>query len=317
MNALTLSSCLLLLTISFGLQAASKAILNIGVPNEFQSTDPRQAATAQDRFILQLLYLPLVRVDEEQNLVPALADSWKVETGTGKIVFQIAKNYHFSDGAAVTTKDLIASLIDLCKSNAAADLIGLSGCDGKQAADPKIRQRSKWEIEFSIETNPAIFLYQLASSRIVLFRSAVRPAPLPSGPYTIIEYGRKQAKFRPNIHFAYPDRVHNGGFDLYLIPERDFKNAIEILKPDATLMFRASVVGEYKLRGYHMVKDRPTISEILVPNNQRAPFSNRFFRQELLAYVYNQSNLSECSGGSTQAFGLIPEGLVLHQISFS
>gem|GEM_PF-3982493 len=308
-NAFIILACsILLLESAFGSVASAKSsVLVFGVPNEFETFAPPNVVFAQAIFMLQLVYSPLLRMDEEQNLVPVLAKSWKIDRAAQKITFDLNTNFVFSDGTSVTPKDVIASINELCQSKLSSnDLAGLKDCTGQPTAHPAVQLKGS-EITFEITTNPSIFLYQLASSRVVVFKRK-DGSFIGSGPYFLSSFSNHQVKLRRNSYYLSPEKVANDGYDLDFIPERSFESSLRSLKPHGTLMFRASVVGNLQLPNYRTVVDRATITEILVLNNQNKLLSHKDVRQNLAATIYN-SHISECSPGSMRAFGIIPIGL--------
>src|SRR3989338_9008542 len=90
-----------------------EASLVTAIPQAPVTLDPRLAADAEGQKIAALLYDRLVRFDNQQRPQPLLAESWK-EVEPLKFRFTLQKGVKFSNGAALTSKD-IACTYDFIK----------------------------------------------------------------------------------------------------------------------------------------------------------------------------------------------------------
>ena len=84
--------------------------------------DPHKQTAFSSLRLLELIYEPLVRLDADLNVVPAVASSWEFSEDAKTLTFTIDANAKFSDGAAVTSADVKASferLLDEATSAAA------------------------------------------------------------------------------------------------------------------------------------------------------------------------------------------------------
>jgi len=95
--------------------------------------NPLQTTNTQlDRDILQLIYEPLIRLDQSGNVIPILADNYSSQdTKSGKTYrFSLRKNVYWHDGKRFTTQDIKATF-DLIKELANS---GVENIYGTQAA---------------------------------------------------------------------------------------------------------------------------------------------------------------------------------------
>lgn len=72
--------------------------------------DPHTQTAFASLRLLELIYEPLVQVDENLNLVPALAEDWAFSEDGTQLTFFLRQGVTFHDGSAFTAEDVIASV---------------------------------------------------------------------------------------------------------------------------------------------------------------------------------------------------------------
>lgn len=82
--------------------------------------DPHKQTAFSSLRLLELIYEPLVRLDADLNVVPAIASSWEFAEDAKTLTFHIDPNAKFSDGAQVTSADVKASFERLLNEETAA-----------------------------------------------------------------------------------------------------------------------------------------------------------------------------------------------------
>ncbi|QQR38365.1 ABC transporter substrate-binding protein [Devosia rhizoryzae] len=113
--------------------ALATALTSVGVAMPAQAADLRMAwsqdATGLDPHtqtafsslrLLELIYEPLVRLDAELNVVPAIASSWQFAEDAKTLTFTLDPNAKFSNGEQVTSADVKASFERLLDEATAA-----------------------------------------------------------------------------------------------------------------------------------------------------------------------------------------------------
>lgn len=113
--------------------ALATALTSVGVAMPAQAADLRMAwsqdATGLDPHtqtafsslrLLELIYEPLVRLDAELNVVPAIASSWEFAEDAKTLTFTLDPNAKFSNGEQVTSADVKASFERLLDEATAA-----------------------------------------------------------------------------------------------------------------------------------------------------------------------------------------------------
>lgn len=102
--------------------AASAATLRMAWSQDATGLDPHKQTAFSSIRLLELIYEPLVRLDDKLEIVPALADSWAFADNGTKLTFKLNPNAKFHNGAKVTPADVKASFERLLdeKTGAAA-----------------------------------------------------------------------------------------------------------------------------------------------------------------------------------------------------
>jgi peptide/nickel transport system substrate-binding protein len=90
--------------------AAPDNTLNIITSEPTTGFDPAVARTQASLRVMELIYDTLIDYDSAGNLVPALAESWKITSGGTVVTFKLRSNTKFSDGSAITAEDVVFSL---------------------------------------------------------------------------------------------------------------------------------------------------------------------------------------------------------------
>src|SRR5690606_21270824 len=72
--------------------------------------DPHTQTAFASLRLTELIYEPLVQVNPEAEIVPALAESWEFSEDGMQLTFQLRQGVTFHDGSDFTAEDVIASL---------------------------------------------------------------------------------------------------------------------------------------------------------------------------------------------------------------
>lgn len=102
--------------------AASAATLKMAWSQDATGLDPQKQTAFSSIRLLELIYEPLVRLDDKLAVVPAIAKSWEFSADGMTLTFHLDPKAAFSDGAPVTSADVKASFTRLLdeKTGAAA-----------------------------------------------------------------------------------------------------------------------------------------------------------------------------------------------------
>jgi peptide/nickel transport system substrate-binding protein len=85
------------------------ASLRMAWAQDATGLDPHTQTAFSSLRLLELIYEPLVRLDSELNVVPAIAESWSFSEDGTTLTFKLDADAKFSDGTPVTAADVKAS----------------------------------------------------------------------------------------------------------------------------------------------------------------------------------------------------------------
>ena len=82
----------------------------VGITQDLDSLDPHKAVAAGTKEVLYNIFEGLVKPDQNGNLVPAVAESYKISEDGKTYSFILRKDVKFHNGSTVTAEDVIYSL---------------------------------------------------------------------------------------------------------------------------------------------------------------------------------------------------------------
>src|SRR5690606_16860847 len=88
---------------------AQAAELRMAWSQDATGLDPHKQTAFSSLRLLELIYEPLVRLDADLNVVPAIAASWEFAPDAKTLTFKLDPKAKFTNGAAVTPADVKAS----------------------------------------------------------------------------------------------------------------------------------------------------------------------------------------------------------------
>jgi peptide/nickel transport system substrate-binding protein len=104
-------SCLALAAVLGGASApaAIAAELKMAWSQDATGLDPHKQTAFSSIHLLELIYEPLVRLDSQLQIVPAIAQSWQFNADGTKLTFKLDPKAKFQNGNPVTAADVKAS----------------------------------------------------------------------------------------------------------------------------------------------------------------------------------------------------------------
>jgi peptide/nickel transport system substrate-binding protein len=114
---LAVATALSTTAIALPVEAAS---LRMAWSQDATGLDPHKQTAFSSLRLLELIYEPLVRLDAQLNVVPAIADSWEFSSDNLTLTFNLNPNAKFSDGTQVKSSDVKASFERLLDEATAA-----------------------------------------------------------------------------------------------------------------------------------------------------------------------------------------------------
>mgnify|MGYP001212788398 FL=1 len=259
------------------------------------------------------IYASLTKMDENNEIAPYIAESWKISNGGKKYTFNIAKNANFHDGKPVTSGDLAYSF----------DIIKKYHRFGKQMFGP---------IESYEYPNQKTLIVNLSKPHGPLLLAAAIPRQLPILPKHIFDDGTDFMK-----HPGHKNPIGSGPFKLgerkaeeyvsivknenHFVSGRPYldkiiyqnvqdktakriglrKNQFQLARVDSVVRFsdikQFSALDHLNLTEYKGISGGAIVLEF---NNRRKPLKNKKVRQAI-AYTVNRSHIANVlHGGYTK-----------------
>jgi len=161
----------------------NEAVLRYGLTTEPQTLDPLSPAnTADGRSILFNVYEGLVKPDPSGKLIPAAAESFKIEQNGLVYVFTLRQGILFHNGEALKPEDVAFSL----KAAAEAGFPGFN-----EIAEVEINDRD--EIRITLKEPDPEFLPYLTVGLVPEKNGDREKDPIGTGPFMIENYSPQQS----------------------------------------------------------------------------------------------------------------------------
>lgn len=115
------------------LTAQSGNTLRMARATDATGLDPHLQTAFASLRLLELVYEPLVRADEELEIIPALAQEWEFSSDGTTLTFVLREDVKFHDGTDMTSADVVASLERLLNEETGAairsNLLSITGVE--------------------------------------------------------------------------------------------------------------------------------------------------------------------------------------------
>ncbi|MCY4259836.1 MAG: ABC transporter substrate-binding protein [Rhodobacteraceae bacterium] len=255
--------------------------------------DPHKQTAFSSIRLLELLYEPLVRLDPDADIVPAIAASWSFNDDATELTVTIDPDARFHDGSAVTSADVKASFERILNEETGA------------------ASRSNFTSIASIETPDATtVIFGLSEPNVPILtamasiNSAIVPAAaiaagslgsdvVGSGPFMLDGWNpNSNASLSPNPHWA-GGVLAIDGLEISVLPdETAILAALRAGQVDFALIndpFVATLIPD--VPGVQLIK-KPVLSyHVLQLNPSRTPLTEMGVRQAISCAVDRQNIL--------------------------
>jgi len=275
--------------------------LTVAVQNETLSLDPYNTPGGfGDGEAQSLIYQGLVRLDptgKTRNVVPAIADQWKISSNGKSYTFHIRSGITFSNGQAITAADVKSALDDW--ANPKTDQYASSFSQGYLSTTVL----SDSEVRVDLSQPVSAFLYYLAMPPAEIYPAALATAqgtafwnnPVGSGPFILQSWKKGVSMtFAKNPKYWQPGHPLLNSVVFNFVTADNTRlldlEAGQAQVIDSVPFDQVSSLGSYK----NLVVTAYKIpSWILMPiNNKKPPFNNIYVRQAL-SYAIDRSAINQ------------------------
>ena len=176
---------------------AQAASLRMAWSQDATGLDPHKQTAFSSLRLLELIYEPLVRLDNDLNVVPAIATSWEFASDAKTLTFKLDPNAKFTNGAQVTPADVKASFERLLNEETAAaarsNFLSIESIDTPDGET----------VVFNLSTSDVPILVAMATINAAIVPASeieagtIGTAALGSGPFSACRPDRLCAHQRP------------------------------------------------------------------------------------------------------------------------
>ena len=294
----------LMSTVALALPAQA-ANLRMAWAQDATGLDPHTQTAFSSLRLLELIYEPLVRLDADLNVVPAIADSWEFSDDGLTLTFQLDADAKFSDGAAVTSEDVKASferLLDEATAAAArSNFLSIASID---APDPQT-------VVFNLSQPDAPILVAMATINAAVVPAStiadgsVATTTLGSGPFVLDQWDPNSLEvLSVNANWAGGDIAYDGITISVLPDETAILSSLRAGQTDFALLNDPLVAT--------LVPNEPNLQLNAVPglaynvlqlNPSRPPMDNLQVRQAMSCAINRQEILDTALVGEGKVTG--------------
>lgn len=276
--------------------------VTVGITQDLDSLDPHKAVAAGTKEVLFNIFEGLVKLDKDGNLVPAVAESYKISTDGKIYTFILRDGVKFHNGSPVTAKDIVYSI------KRSAGML--------KPVDPKVLVETALSVisDVVIVDNKTIEIHlkQPDTELLPYLTCAIVPAdykdfdtkPMGTGPFQFVSYKPLQGivmEKNKDYYLKGLPYLNKVTFKISANTDAAFlelnAGSIDIL-PYITDAQAGQLPEEYRLQAGSM-----NLIQGMFLNNKKAPFDNKLVRQALCYAVDRQAVIDMVAGGRGDVIG--------------
>jgi peptide/nickel transport system substrate-binding protein len=157
---------------------------------------PGTTSDAVSNRIQGFLFDGLVSTDKQNQIIPSLATSWKIENNTKRYTFNLRKDVKFHDGKPLTADDVVFTF------NMLMDPKSINPYKGSISMIDKVTAKDKYTVVFDLKDPSPLFLYAVGTAILPKHKfpkgvsdfndSKFHRNPVGSGPFIFKEWKTAQ-----------------------------------------------------------------------------------------------------------------------------
>ncbi|MDE3156773.1 MAG: ABC transporter substrate-binding protein [Acidobacteriota bacterium] len=203
--------------------------LTVLITSSPNNLDPRIGTDEVSQRVSQLIFDPLLNLDDSLRVVPGLADRWETPDPTTCVV-SLRHAIHFQDGRELTSADVVDTFQRFL------DPSFISGRKGAYSMLASVRALDRYTVEFRLKEPFGSFPVNLVMPIVPAGAGPdFKDHPIGTGPYSLVGYttdDRVVLKANPD-YWGGPPR--NAGLVLKVVPD-DTMRGLELKKGSADLV---------------------------------------------------------------------------------
>jgi peptide/nickel transport system substrate-binding protein len=284
---------------------AGAATLQMAWAQDATGLDPHKQPAFSSLRLLELIYEPLVRLDQDLKVIPGIADSWDFSADGLTLTFKLNPNAKFQDGAAVTSADVKASFERILdEATGAVNRANYSSVETIEAPDAgtvvfKLKQADVPILTAMTDTNSSI----LPASEIKA--GTIGTKALGSGPFKLERWDpNSKAVLAAHKEWA-GGATGVDGIEISVLPdEAAILAAMRTGQIDFALMNDPLIATLVPKEANLQLNRAPVLAyHVLQMNPARAPMDKLEVRQAISCAVDRQAVLDTASLGEGKVTG--------------
>ena len=293
-----LSLVLLLALSAFGLAQERGGTLIAAWAQDPVGLDPHITSARSSLQVLENVLDTLVTLDQDQNVVASLAESWEVSDDGLTWAFTLREGPTFSNGRAMTAEDVVYTydrMLDPDTGSGQAYL--LAGVSDVEAQDERT-------VVFTLEAPNPAFLSKLAGSKAVgiIARESVEDGtintqPIGTGPFKITDFQPGvELLLERNEHYWQEGLPYLDAIELRIITDESVRRtALVSGDVDWAISVPAQSLEELRGRDDVIVDEVPAGAYWYIGvNTERDPLGDERVRQAI-AFAINREEIAEAA----------------------
>ena len=291
----------ILALLALGAVAAQSSTLVFGLSGNPDTLDPQKTAGTLTFQVVKSVYDTLVEPDQTGNIVPALAESWRVSPDGLTWTFSLRKNVSFHNGQPFTSKDVRATLERIMDEKTA------SPRRSEYTVIKSIATPDMYTVVLTLSQPYAPLLATLASGWSAILPSGLiaighnfAASPVGTGPFKFDKWVRdSRISMSKNEKYWIPGTPRLAKLDFQIIPERAVQvqglsvgsiDGLEFIDPDDLPMLQANPKVTIK-------KELTSLIMVMAMNCSREPLNDLRVRQAVNYAINKQTVLDIAYGG--------------------
>jgi peptide/nickel transport system substrate-binding protein len=279
-------------------------IIVVATANSPSNFDPRAGTDEASQKIHQLVYNHLVRIDDDLQVVPELAETLTNPEPT-RYVATLRRDVRFHDGRALTARDVAYTFTSML------DPDFTSARKGAYRLVESVRAVDDYTVEFILKEPFGSFPINLVMG-IVPDGSPVSIAqrPIGTGPYKFVSYAADDRTVLAANTDYWDGAPANGGIVLKVVPDETMRG-LEIRKGSADMVVNdlaPDVIHTLLNEGKIQIETRPGVDYAYLGFNLRDPLLADPRVRQAIGFAINREAIVQYlrRGMATVASGVIP-----------
>lgn len=259
---------------------------------DIDSLNPYKMVSSGTEEIMYNVFEGLLMPSPSGELIPAIAESYKISEDGTLYTFKIRKGIKFHNGNPLDVKDVEFSLNRM------------AGKDGNPPASAlfqeiaEINIVSEDEIQIRLKEADSAFIYALTKG-IVPDENAqeLDKNPIGTGPYMIKQYDREQQIVLEKFNDYWGDKASIDKVTVLVVPNNETA-FLKLLSSEINMLSRVDAKRLNELKNFNNISAPQNTVQIFALNNKVAPFDDERVRKAINLAIDKDEIIKSVMGGN-------------------